>query len=159
PSEMRPVGRHLSARGFSTAAPLLPGHGATHRELLATGWRDWVRGAQAALHELSDGGTTPVVIAGLSMGPLLAVLLAAEDADGACVAGIVLLSPTMRYDGSSIPWTRHLLPLADLLPFLRGRTYWTESPPYGLKDPRLQRRITRAVEAARRGESTRFGLF
>jgi len=159
PSEMRPVGRHLAARGFATAAPLLPGHGATHRELLATGWRDWVAGARAALRELSEDGAKPVVVAGLSMGALLGVLLAAEDPDGACVAGIVLLSPTMRYDGSSIPWTRHLLPLANVLPFLRRTTYWTESPPYGLRDPRLQRRITRAVEAAQRGESTQFGLF
>jgi carboxylesterase len=159
PSEMRPVGRHLAGLGFRTAAPLLPGHGATHRELLATGWRDWVAGARAALLELSEDGAAPVVVAGLSMGALLAVLLAADESDGDCVAGIVLLSPTMRYDGSSIPWTRHLLPLANLLPFLGRTTYWTESPPYGLKDPRLQRRITRAVEAARRGESTQFGLF
>ncbi len=155
PSEMRPLARYLRTRGCEIAAPLLPGHGATHRELLATTWRDWVGGARRALHDLSAQGE-PVVVAGLSMGALLAVLLAAESP---LVAGIALLSPTMRYDGSSIPWTRHLLPLAHVFPVLGRHTYWTEMPPYGLKDARLQRRITRAVEAARRGESTRFGLF
>ena len=54
---------------------------------------------------------------------------------------------------------RHLLPLADVFPFLGRITYWTETPPYGLKDERLQRRITRVVEAAKRGETPEFGLF
>ncbi len=155
PSEMRPVERHIKALGFEIATPLLPGHGATHRELLETTWRDWVDGARRALDSLAARSDS-VVVAGLSMGALLAVLLAAEDPR---VAGIALLSPTMRYDGSSIPWTRCLLPLADVLPFLRKVTYWTETPPYGLKDERLQRRITRSIEAAKRGETTQFGLF
>jgi len=154
PSEMRPLKRHLSERGCEVTAPLLPGHGATHRELLATTWQDWLDGARQALDELS--ASEPVVVAGLSMGALLAVLLAAESSR---VAGVVLLSPTLRYDGSSIPWTRHLLPIAYAFPLLGRLTYWTEAPPYGLKDERLQRRIARAVEAARRGESTQFGLF
>ncbi len=155
PSEMRPLERHMRALGCEIAAPLLPGHGATHRELLATTWNDWMAGAREALEDLASRSDS-IVIAGLSMGALLAVLLAAEDPR---VAGIALLSPTLRYDGSSIPWTRHLLPIANVFPFLGRITYWTETPPYGLKDERLQRRITRSVEAAKRGESTQFGLF
>ncbi len=155
PSEMRPIERHIKALGFEIVTPLLPGHGATHRELLETTWRDWVDGARRALDDLASRSDS-VVVAGLSMGALLATLLAAEDPR---VAGIALLSPTMRYDGSSIPWTRCLLPLADVFPFLGKVTYWTETPPYGLKDERLQRRITRSVEAAKRGETTQFGLF
>lgn len=155
PSEMRPLERHIRALGCEVVTPLLPGHGATHRELLATDWTHWMDGARQALEDLAARSES-VVVAGLSMGALLAVLLAAEDSR---VAGIALLSPTMRYDGSGIPWTRHLLPLADVFPFLGKITYWTETPPYGLKDERLQRRITRAVEAAKRGETTQFGLF
>jgi carboxylesterase len=52
-----------------------------------------------------------------------------------------------------------LLPLVDWIPFLGAYTYWTEEPPYGLKDERLQRMITKQVEAAARGENTDFGLF
>jgi len=155
PSEMRPLERHLQAQGYSVSVPLLPGHGGTHRELLATTWSDWVTGARAACGELAARCDT-VVVAGLSMGALLATLLAVDDAR---VAGIVLLSPTLRYDGPSIPWTRRLLPLAHVVPGADRLFYWTEKPPYGLRDERLQRLVTRAVKAARRGEHTEYGLF
>ncbi len=158
PSEMRPIARHLSKLGYTVETPLLPGHGRTHRELLRTSWQDWLDGARRSLRELARDSEA-VVLAGLSMGALLAVLLAADEESARCVAGIVLLSTTMRYDGSSIPATRVLLPLAHLFPFLGNHFYWTERPPYGLRDERLQRVITRAIESAERGESTQYGLF
>ena len=158
PSEMRPVARHLTRLGYKVETPLLPGHGATHRELLRTTWRDWLNGAREAVRQAS-AESGPVVVAGLSMGALAAVLLAAEEESASCVAGIVLLSTTLRYDGSSIPATRMFLPLAHLFPFLGRFFYWTERPPYGLRDERLQRLITKSIEAANRGETTQYGLF
>lgn len=158
PSEMRPVARHLSKLGYAVETPLLAGHGSTHRELLRTSWRDWLDGARRSLEEIA-ARSGPVVVAGLSMGALLAVLLAADEETAPSVAGIVLLSTTMRYDGSSIPATRVFLPLAHALPFLGKYFYWTERPPYGLRDRRLQRLITRAIEGAERGETTEYGLF
>ena len=158
PSEMRPVARHLTSLGYTVETPLLPGHGGTHRELLRTTWREWLDGARETLLRLRRHGE-PVVVVGLSMGALLAVLLAAEEECAPSIGGIVLLSTTLRYDGSAIPATRHLLPLSHLLPFLGNFFYWSERPPYGLRDERLQRLITRAVEAAERGESTKYGLF
>ncbi len=155
PSEMRPLARHLAKRGYTVSTPLLPGHGAGHHELLATTWRDWIAGARRAYRELA-ARCDDVVVGGLSMGALLATMLAADEP---AIAGIVLLSPTLRYDGSSIPWTRRLLPLAHLVPFAGRLCYWSERPPYGLRDPRLQRCVTRAIEAARRGEGTEYGLF
>jgi carboxylesterase len=158
PSEMRPVARHLSKLGYTVETPLLAGHGRTHRELLRTTWRDWVDGARRSLRQIA-AQSAPVVVAGLSMGALLAVLLAAEEETASSVVGIVLLSTTMRYDGSSIPATRVFLPLAHLFPFLGKYFYWTESPPYGLRDERLQHLITRAIENAERGETAEYGLF
>jgi carboxylesterase len=158
PSEMRPVARHLSALGYAVDTPLLPGHGGTQRELLQTGWNDWLAGAREALRRIAER-SQPVIVGGLSMGALIAVLLAAEEETAPLVAGIVLLSTTMRYDGKAIPATRRLLPLSHVVPFAANFFYWTERPPYGLRDPRLQRLITRAVEAAERGESTEYGLF
>jgi carboxylesterase len=155
PSEMRPIARALRRLGCTVEVPLLPGHGATHRELLATGWTDWLGGARRAADDLAAQCDT-LVVAGLSMGALLATLLAAEDPR---IRGIALLSPTLRYDGSSIPWTRWLLPLVQALPFAGRTLYWSERPPYGLQDKRLQRRVTCALDAARRGESTEYGLF
>jgi len=155
PSEMRPLARHLAKRGYTVSTPLLPGHGAGHRELLATTWRDWLAGARETYREL-DARVDAVVVGGLSMGALLAALLAADEP---AIAGIVLLSPTLQYDGSSIPWTRHLLPIAQRIPFAGRTLYWSERPPYGLRDVRLQRCVTRAIAAARRGENTEYGLF
>lgn len=155
PSEMRPLQRHLERLGCEVAAPMLPGHGTTHRALLASTWRDWVGGARRAVDELASRCET-VAIAGLSMGALLAAVAAAEDSR---VRGVALLSPTLRYDGSGIPWTRRLLPLAHVVPFAGRLFYWEERPPYGLRDERLQRLVQRAVEAAARGESEQFGLF
>jgi carboxylesterase len=57
PSEMRPLERHLRRLGCIVDVPLLPGHGATHRELLATGWRDWVEGARRATAPIDNPGT------------------------------------------------------------------------------------------------------
>jgi len=158
PSEMRPLARHLTSLGYTVETPLLPGHGGTHRDLLGTTWREWLGGARETLRRLGRNAE-PVVVAGLSMGALLAVLLAAEEEAASWIGGIVLLSTTMRYDGSSIPATRRLLPLSHVFPYLGNFFYWTERPPYGLRDERLQRLVTRAVEAAERGESTQYGLF
>jgi carboxylesterase len=155
PSEMRPLRRPLERLGCTVDAPLLPGHGATHLELLSTRWSDWLAGARRAADDLA-GRCDTLVVAGLSMGALLATLLAADDPR---IDGIALLSPTLRYDGSSIPWTRWLLPLGHVLPFASRTFYWSESPPYGLKDERLQSLIARAIGAAKRGESTKYGLF
>jgi carboxylesterase len=85
PSEMRPLDRALTQLGCTVEVPLLPGHGATHRELLATGWSDWLGGARRAADGLAARCDT-LVVAGLSMGALLATLLAADRRHRAAVA-------------------------------------------------------------------------
>ena len=110
--------------------PLLPGHGGTHEELLKATWRNWFIGAREALDKLALE-CDQVFVGGLSMGASLAVLLAEQDPR---VSGIMLLSTTLRYDGRDCPRTQVFLPLADLFPFLGKWFYWTEKPPYGLKD-------------------------
>ncbi len=157
PNEMRPVAKALESIGCQVNVPMLPGHGATFKELLATGWKDWLRGARDAFNELS-ATCDHVFVVGLSMGSLFPVLLCAEDLK---VAGIVALSPTIKYDSrnSSNPF-QCLLPLVDWLWPLARFTYWTEAPPYGLKDERLQRLITKQLEAAKaQGGKTDFGQF
>jgi len=156
PNEMRPIGKALEKIGCTTETPMLPGHGATHKELLDSGWKDWVRGSGEALERLSSN-CDQVFVAGLSMGALIPVLLAVDNPK---VKGIIAMSPTVKYDSqnSSNPF-QVLLPLIDVLPFLGRIFYWTEAPPYGLKDERLQKRITKELEAARSGEKTGFGQF
>jgi carboxylesterase len=75
PSEMRPIGEALAKRGYAVRAPLLPGHGTRVEDLAATTWPQWFA---AAMDEWTDlGSRSPRrVIAGLSMGALLALHLA-----------------------------------------------------------------------------------
>lgn len=155
PSEMRPIEKHLAQQGCIVSCPMLAGHGGDHTELLATGWKDWLASAKAALDELLKQ-CDHVVVGGLSMGALLSLMLAVDEPR---VSGIVMLSTTINYDGQTSSPYKVFLPLVDLVPWLGRNCYWTESPPYGLKDLRLQKQITKQVEAAARGESTTFGLF
>jgi len=79
------VARELGLRAH---APLLPGHGTHATDLAERGWDDWLGAAAAALDELAADG--PVIVAGLSMGSLLAAHLAATRPDD--VLGLALLA-------------------------------------------------------------------
>jgi carboxylesterase len=158
PSEMRPLAKRLKREGYVVSTPMLAGHGATHKELLATGCKDWIEGTKLALIELNKT-CKKVFVGGLSMGALLSVILAADNSTK--VDGLFLMSCTLEYDGRMCGkfLRRTLLPFSCAIPFLHDKIYWTEEPPYGLKDARLQRIITQAMKAAESGESDHFGLF
>ncbi len=74
--------------GLRAHAPLLPGHGTHVDDLAKSDWDDWFGAAEAAFDELASGG--PVIVAGLSMGSLLAAHLAATRSDQ--VRGLALLA-------------------------------------------------------------------
>lgn len=76
PAQLRPLGHRLSDAGYGVVAPLLPGHGTVIADVQATGWRDWVEGATEAALGIIDRGQR-LHVAGLSMGGLISVLLAA----------------------------------------------------------------------------------
>jgi carboxylesterase len=146
PNEMRSLEKALKPLGCDVAVPMLAGHGEGSKALLKTGWKDWVDGARQALNELSQR-CDQVYVGGLSMGGLIPVILAVENPK---VCGIASLSPTIKYDAknSSNPF-QVLIPLIDIMPFLGTTFYWIERPPYGLKDERLVRLITKGIEDAK----------
>jgi carboxylesterase len=150
PNEMRPIERVLVELGCQVSVPMLAGHGAGQKELLATGWKDWLDSCREPLAELSRN-CDAVVVGGLSMGGLLPISLALENPK---VKGIVALSPTIKYDSvnSSNPF-QVLLPLLDIVPFMGKYFYWTEQPPFGLKDERLQRQIMKQLDALKESYS------
>lgn len=104
PTELRLVGEDLARQGFLVAAPLLPGHGTSYEDLNGRRWREWTDCAETALEALrTDCG--PLLAAGLSLGSLLALHLAATRSR---LAGVVAWSPPL--------WVRNrFLPLAPLL--------------------------------------------
>jgi carboxylesterase len=74
PWEVRPLAEMLAARGHHVLAPRLPGHGQRPEAMAFVTHRDWERAAREALDSLS--GYRDVFVGGLSMGALLAMLLA-----------------------------------------------------------------------------------
>jgi carboxylesterase len=94
PASLRPMGEWLARRGYSVACPRLPGHGTDWRELAETSWQDIAEEADRALKDLA-GRCEVVVVAGLSVGGLLAFHLAAHHAPPA-VAGVAGVNPFVR---------------------------------------------------------------
>jgi carboxylesterase len=92
PWEVRPLGEALAARGYHVRAPQLPGHGSTPEAMLYVTHLDWEREAQQGLDGLQ--GYDRLFIAGLSMGALLALLLAARFPER--VGAVALLAPALK---------------------------------------------------------------
>ncbi len=157
PTEMAPLDKILRRAGYQTAVPLIAGHGAGHKELLATSWQDWLESLRRDLRQLARN-CDAVVVVGLCVGGLLGLLLAAEEEK---VEGLVSLAPdfNFRVPGPMMPWTRFLLPVALHVPWLRRHGYWAQHPPYGVKNPRLQQRIAKAVAASNQGQTKDYGTF
>lgn len=167
PAEMKPVEKYFRKQGFITEAPLLAGHGGTQDELLSVYWPQWVESAQAGLDKLLKQ-VDRVIVVGLSMGGTIGATLAQRNPQ---VKGVVILSPTLIYDGSNLNNSRrkrmYKTPLYQVLfkyvclafPIIGKKLYWVEKHPYGLKDERLQRQIAKAIESAKGGQAADFGIF
>lgn len=99
PPEMRLVGDYFHRAGFTVSAPLLPGHGRTVAEMNRCKWTDWtahVEQSYRALRALCER----VFVAGLSMGSLLALHLAAQHPD---LPGVIAYSPATWVADNLLP--------------------------------------------------------
>lgn len=109
PYEVRPLGEGLAGRGLRALGPRLPGHGASPEALAETGCEDWLDAVRAA-HRSLRAEHRRVSIAGLSLGGLLALALAAETRlDALVVMGTPLALP--RRARWMLPWLRRFKPL------------------------------------------------
>ncbi|MBU6199894.1 MAG: alpha/beta fold hydrolase [Xanthomonadaceae bacterium] len=154
PTEMRFVAKGLNRNGFTVHGMQLAGHCGDEADLLATGRQDWYRSVVAAAEKLR-GEVDHLFVAGLSMGALLALKLAADRPD--MVDGLGLYGTTFVYDGWTIPWIGKLsfmLPLVVSLGFGRHRKFH-ECFPYGIKDERIRQRIAGSMLS---GDSAAAGL-
>ncbi len=154
PTEMRFVAKGLNRNGFTVYGMQLAGHCGDEADLLATGRQDWYRSVVAAAEKLR-GEVDHLFVAGLSMGALLALKLAADRPD--MVDGLGLYGTTFVYDGWTIPWIGKLsfmLPLVVSLGFGRHQKFH-ECFPYGIKDERIRQRIAGSMLS---GDSAAAGL-
>lgn len=125
PAEMRSLGGYLHERGLTVTAPLLPGHGVTPADLNQRRRQEWIACAEQALAEL-QAQCQRVFVAGLSMGALLALTLAARQRN---LAGIITYSPAIIVND---PRAYFVAILKYLLPTLA-------KPPDYFADPAAQR--------------------
>ncbi|MFQ5667154.1 MAG: alpha/beta hydrolase [Candidatus Binatia bacterium] len=108
PHEMRFLGEHLFAHGYTVNGVRLAGHGTSAGDLQHCTWRDWYTSVRDAMAALQQHAPRSVVV-GQSLGALLAIQLAVEEP--ATVAGMVLLSPALVLSNRWLPWISTALPL------------------------------------------------
>lgn len=117
PWDVRPLGEALANRGYHVLGICLPGHGSTPEAMELVTHRDWLESADQALSSLRSFHR--IFIGGLSMGALLALLLAGRYPDR--IAGLALIAPALRFRGWPMWALRkaRYFPLLDLVrPFI-----------------------------------------
>jgi carboxylesterase len=77
PAEVRWLSAHLAGQGMTVYAPRLAGHGTDYHDMARMRWRDWYNTALDGYHILRQQ-CEHVFVAGLSMGGMLGLLLAAS---------------------------------------------------------------------------------
>lgn len=149
PNEMRFLANFLNKKGYTVICPRLAHHGEPLSVLGKAKWQNFYGSVKSILTEgeLKDF-KGPIFAAGLSMGAILALLLAHEFPGR--VRAVSCLAPTLFYDGWNTPWAKFFMPLA-CTP-LRYLFYFKEDPPYGIKNEAIQRRIHRYYKDAKLGD-------
>jgi carboxylesterase len=129
PVEVELVCRAGAAHGLAVHAPLLPGHGTHARDLAPMRFSDWAGAAERTLDEAAAGG--PAIVAGLSLGSLLALHLALERP--AQVRALVLLANALWL---ASPFPALALGAVDRLGI---RDFWMPKLGADLADPEARR--------------------
>ncbi len=138
PNEMKYIAGFFHKKGYSVSCPRLANHGESLSVLKKTKWQECYQSVRQDFLKIKDRNPSETVfVSGLSMGALLALLLAEEFKD---ISAVSCLSPTLFYDGWNIPWSRHLLPLGYFTP-LKHFFYFKEDSPYGIKNESIRQRI------------------
>lgn len=142
PIEMRFVARALAQAGHTVYTMQLAGHCGTPEELRTSTWREWYGSVEAA-HDRLRKECDVVVAGGLSMGAILSLHLAQNRPDS--VHGLLLMAPTLKLDGWSMPWYSRIInyirptriPLEIELP---------EHEPHGIKDERVRALVVQSMQ-------------
>ncbi len=121
--EVRGLGESLAIQGIRTLGIALAGHSGDPDDLAHSTRKDWIASAEAGLAELAHH--KEVFVAGLSMGGVLALMLAARHPER--IAGVIAMSTPTRIARS---W------MVDLArPFIK---WFYPYKPFDLSNPKIQ---------------------
>lgn len=98
PSSMRGLAEAFAAAGYHVELPLLPGHGTTIEDMLATTWTHWTDEVERAYQQLAERASE-IAVAGLSMGGSLALWVAMQHQE---IRGLVCINPATAPLGDEI---------------------------------------------------------
>ncbi len=133
PSGMRPIAAVAESLGYVAEAPLLRGHGLTYRDLRGTSWDDWMADVVQGLERLRQRAAH-IVVAGFSMGGLLALETAARYDD---LDGVIALAPALRI---AHPLARYAVLARGWLPFVpMGKAAGYSDPAMAIGDTSYSR--------------------
>ncbi len=157
PTEMKQFGKVIARQGFTVACPEMAGHCSSIEALTQTKWLDWYQSIEVAFDALKEE-CEHVFIAGLSMGALIALMVAAKRKKQ--VAGVILLSTTFFYDGWNVSKFKQkvLLPIVLYSP-LKYFLQWEETAPYGIKDERTRALVHAILENRDSQTADKIGYF
>jgi carboxylesterase len=138
-------------RGLAACAPVLPGHATHARDLATKTFDDWLAAAQAELNRWRVQGK--VILAGMSLGGLIAARLAADAPADVC--GLALFGNALRL---AAPYPSHWLAVAMRLRL--PQAWWIPKLCADIEDPEQRmRHLGYDVEPIRAGiEVYRGGL-
>jgi carboxylesterase len=143
PNELRFVAETVHvATGATVICPVTPGHCDTYDALKAIDGKAWEAFAVRQVDALIAEGKRPFV-GGLSMGSLLAIHTALERPD--FVEGLVLLAPTLRLTGWTIPIQAHLFNLIQHK-WIGNLFDFPDLPPHGIKDEKIRAEVLAAMQ-------------
>jgi carboxylesterase len=121
PAHFRLLAPILNEAGYTVVVPRLAGHGTSIDDLATTFAEDWLRSARLAVESVGDHDRVHLV--GLSMGGLLALVLAVDRP----VASVTTISSPLRFRNRQIYF-------AAVMHRLRPRAMWPEDDAVSVDD-------------------------
>lgn len=107
PREMRGLGEYLhTTYGYTVLGVRLAGHATTPEDMAHMRWEDWLASAEDGWHLLRSAGHQRIAVVGLSMGGVVALLLAAYK-------------PAMAVVSMAAPYALEITPRERLLGLVR----------------------------------------
>lgn len=111
-AHMRKLADELSGRGHTVRTINLPGHAQTEADMAKADWQQWLQAAKEASYEMMQEART-FTVCGLSMGGVLALLVAQQMKVDACVT----ISAPMAVKNRLLPLSKLCAPLMPRIPW------------------------------------------